>query len=289
MKTIGFTFSNGYFDLPDEDSFFYVVENGNICGIVADGITRDPLNIKILPAHNTHAFSEFVKKYPRPSPAKIVSDILCKNFVSEIINAKKKSSSAIIQSLKKANNEVFLWNKKNIGKPNYLDKDIGGTVAAAFSCENKILTYSYNSDCGVAVFDKNGENKFISKDLMVMCEDVRRRMGVEMGNWNEPDARKEIRSLYRNTLKKSKSGECAAHGAFTGEKIAFSPELLSSGKISVSSGDCVIVFSDGARDYVENKKKCGQMIKKGLSYLKKYLQSGRYTKKERTIVAFFIE
>jgi hypothetical protein len=228
-----------------------------------------------------------VKTYPIPSPSKIVSDILCSKFIEKMIENAQKDNS-IISSLEVANTEIKMWNKKNIKNINYLDKDFGGTIAAAFKYYNGNLDFVYNADCGIAIFDKLGKRKFISEDLMLTADKNRIDAKIDIEDWNDNIQRANFRKEFRNKVKLDKNGKCLSFGAFTGEKRVFLPELIKKGSLKISTGDFIIAFTDGARDYIENTNKIATCLSTDIASLKTYLSSNDYTKKERSIIAIQI-
>ena len=66
IKTIGL-------DFPIEDQFYA----DELCAIVADGITRDPIG---LPDFSVVSEQEVVRKYPRPSGAELAAKEICAHF-----------------------------------------------------------------------------------------------------------------------------------------------------------------------------------------------------------------
>ena len=222
-------------NFPREDQFF---ANQNIA-VVADGITRDPVGIAFDEAAKD--FNEAVKHYPRPSgamlAAKEVTDTFQNNFMGNL-------SEAMIL----ANENIRKLNEKYIPKCDYLQNDFYGTVASAAFIENHLLHYSYICDCGVIVYDKNGNIIFQTEDEFE--KNTRPFLNQIPYPWTDDQARIITRRDYRNNLNMIHDGKCVSYGALTGEKSAES--FIREGTFHLHEGDTVIVYSDGLFHFLHN-------------------------------------
>ena len=232
------TFDNiltvGY-DFPVEDCF-YVGDNE---AIVADGITRDPIGVGDF---STCSKEDFLNKYPRPSGGGLAAKEICNSF--------SKSTGNLKERLVMANEAVKSLNNKYIKSCDYLENDYYGAVAACVSITDDVLYYSYICDCGVIVYDKNGNIKFKTQDDKELFSDPYiDKIGIP---WNLPEARKIVRSEYRNNLNNIVDGKCVSYGALTGEEVAVS--FIREGSISLDKGDIVIVYSDGLTNFLNDKE-----------------------------------
>jgi len=292
MKSIGFTIgNNSHKKLPDEDCYSWKIEGKRVFACVADGITRDPKNypkdLSFLPKNTSKDFKYFLEQYPKPSPAAIASKIFVKSSLKFLKN-KKPTIKNLLQASKIANDKIGKWNKEHMKNPNYLDRDLAGCVGIiAGMSEDMKIKFLYNSDCGLAIFDKDGSLKFITEDLVKTKEKFIKIRGKI--DWSNPQIRVRARKEFRNNLK-FRNGECISYGAFTGEKQALSKHLAKTGSLKVNLGDIIILFSDGAREYFDRGRKEASCIsaRRGIEGLKKYLSSGKYDKRERTIIAIQI-
>ncbi len=271
------TFDNiltvGY-DFPVEDCF-YVGDNE---AIVADGITRDPIGVGDF---STCSKEDLLKKYPRPSGGELAAKEICNSF--------SKSRGTLKERLVMANEAVKSLNNKYIKSCDYLENDYYGAVAACISIKDDVLYYSYICDCGVIVYDKNGNIKFKTQDDKELFSDPYiDKIGIP---WNLPEARKIVRSKYRNNLNNIVDGKCVSYGALTGEEVAVS--FIREGSISLDKGDIVIVYSDGLTNFLNDKEFINIMLKFEKDKVEKYIEEKAkedYKKygSEKTLVVFKI-
>jgi len=241
---------------PVEDAFKFDKKRGILA--VADGVTRDPCEHLSL--------IEEVIDYPDPSPARKAADIFCGNFVKRA----DANSSKIKRAFKFANDEIGKWNAKHIPKPDYVVNDLAGTVASGAIISGSSYHYGFICDCGVAVFDSNGKLKFKTDDEGPTTRDkeiwplIRKKLGRDI-NWKMPEARRELRSNYRNNPKNP------SFGVLTGEPLAMRYVRVGSGKLD--SGDVLMVYSDGVAGIIFSKD-FSKLIKKGeFPELKDFCQS----------------
>lgn len=261
-------------DFPTEDQF-YASKNE---AIVADGITRDPIGVRDL---STCSQKEFLEKYPNPSGAELAAKEICNTF--------SKTTGSLIDRLIKCNNTVKELNDKYILKCDYLENDYYGAVASCISIENNILNYAYICDCGVIVYNNLGYIKFQTEDdKMLYSDSYISKIGIP---WNLPEARIIVRKDFRNNLKNIQDGKCVSYGAITGEEAAI--KFIKNGKIKLSSGDRILVYSDGFSKFLHEKEFIMQIInferERFESYIEMKSQSDdeRYGK-EKTLVLFKI-
>ncbi len=100
----------------------------------------------------------------------------------------------------------------------YLENDYYGAVASCMHIENNILDYAYICDCGLIIYDKEGNVKFQTEDEKELYSDPYiNQIGIP---WNLPEARVIVRRDYRNNLSNIKDGKCVSYGALTGEESA---------------------------------------------------------------------
>ncbi len=259
-------------NFPIEDQF-YASENE---AIAADGITRDPIGISDL---STCTQKEFLAKYPRPSGAELAAKEICNTF--------SKSSGLLKDRLIQCNHAIKTLNDKYILECDYLENDYFGAVASCVSIKNDILDYAYICDCGVMVFDSLGNIKFQTEDDKEHYSDpFINRIGI---SWNLPEARVIVRRDYRNNLDNTYEGKCVSYGAITGESAAIS--FIKSGQIKLSTGDIVLVYSDGFSKFLHEQDFISQIINFEKNKFENYIEmkaQSNYEKygKEKTLVLF---
>ena len=260
------------FDFPVEDQY-YVNEN---VAIVADGITRDPIGISDF---SKCSKKDFLEKYPRPSGAELAVNDICETF--------SKTNGSLVNRLIESNKSVRKLNETYISECDYLENDYYGAVASCISIENDILNYAYICDCGVIVYDKNGNMKFKTEDDKELYSDPYiNKIGI---SWDLPEARKLVRSKYRNNLNNIVDGKCVSYGALTGEESAVS--FIRSGQIKLEDGDIIIVYSDGFSYYLTDKEFINNIINFDNAVFETYIEEKSkedYEKysKEKTLVMF---
>lgn len=265
IKTIGLNF-------PIEDQYY--ADNNE--AIVADGITRDPASISDFSKFTNE---EMLKHYPNPSGAKLAAKKVCESF--------SKSNGTLKERLVIANEDVKELNKEYIKNCDYLENDYYGAVASCVSIKNDILYYAYICDCGVIVYDKNGNIKFKTEDDKELYSDpFINKIGIP---WYLPEARKIVRSEYRNNLNNIVDGKCVSYGALTGEESAI--HFIREGNIHLVDGDIIIVYSDGISSYLNDNEFISQLLNFDKEKFEEFIEKKSkedYEKygKEKTLVMF---
>ncbi len=227
IKTTGCNF-------PVEDQFYADQEEA----IVADGITRDPIGVFDL---TSCSFEEMLKRYPRPSGAELAAREICEIFPK--INGTLKSK------LEEINKKIKILNEKNIIKCDYLQNDYYGAVVACIHFYNDYLEYAYISDCGIIIYDANGDIKFQTEDdKLIYSDPYINKIGIP---WHLPESRVIVRRDFRNNPNNIKDGKCVSYGAITGEDEAL--KFIRSGNKKVEKGDFIIVYSDGFSNFLHEK------------------------------------
>ena len=223
-------------DFPVEDSYY-----ANDCfAIVADGITRDPVGVLDL---YSVSFEEAKRLYPRPSGGELAAQELT-NFAMKYIkriDMQDDIEQAMCDLLIEGNRSIKELNDRFVPECDYLQNDYYGTVGACASIVANQLYYSYICDCGIIVYDKDGNIKFQTEDdKAVYSDSYIDEIGIP---WNLPEARVIVRRDYRNNIYNIQDNQCVSYGALTGEKDAVS--FIRSGFINVDSTDTIVVYGDG--------------------------------------------
>lgn len=259
-------------NFPIEDAF-YAEDN---LAVVADGITRDPIGIADF---KEASFQKFLDCYPRPSGAELAAKEICNTF-------KNDRMESLVETMKKANENVRILNEKYVPFCDYLENDYYGAVCSCVFISNNILNWSYVCDCGILVYDKEGNIKFQTEDDKLLVDPYIDSSGML---WNLPSGRMTVRKKYRNCPGFYIDGNLASYGSFTGELQA--NEFIKSGSISLEKGDIIIVYSDGFTEYFKQNDfyRCLMNIKENKLLFDEYVEKialSDYEKygKEKTIV-----
>jgi len=222
---------------PSEDS--YSIDEKNRIFSVADGVTRDPL--LYLPDITTLGGKlKFARSYPKQSPAKMSADIFCNVFPIVLSDFRDKDENAVRVAFGESNKKIGEWNKNNIPCPNYLLNDFAGCVSAGVSIEKGVINWGYLTDCGVTIFDKNGDIRFRTENQGPDKYDknIRKDKRLTGLDWRNPRAREVIRKYYRNNPKEENS-----FGVLTGEETAM--HYVRTGRKEIMPEEYLIVYSDG--------------------------------------------
>ncbi|MBI2451498.1 hypothetical protein HYV50_00295 [Candidatus Pacearchaeota archaeon] len=240
--TEGFTVENWKLRLmrkPVEDAFGF--DNMSKIMAVADGVTRDPFE----DLHNVGTLMgkiDFLLNYPKPSPAKVASNILVETFRIALIDYYElnRNEKAIRKAFDEANKEIRNWNGRNISNADYLTNDFAGCVAAGICRLSDVFSFGYLTDAGIAVFDLLGNLKFRTENQGPDKHDKyiwqdKRLQGID---WRNPEARRIVRRDYRNNPKEEHS-----FGVLTGEDSAMN--YVRTGTQELRGDDILVVYTDG--------------------------------------------
>ena len=128
-------------------------------------------------------------------------------------------------------------------------------MAACVSICETVLNYAYICDCGIIVYDRDGNIKFKSDDDKEIYSDKYIGMGIP---WQLPETRKIVRRDFRNNLSNIVDGKCVSYGALTGEEEAIS--FIREGSVALDNNDIVIVYSDGLSNYLKEASFINQVL-----------------------------
>ncbi|MEM4270820.1 MAG: hypothetical protein QXO70_01850 [Candidatus Pacearchaeota archaeon] len=241
VKMQGFTVHHPFCLKPEEDSYGFSRKHQLVA--IADGVTRDPKNMPILPdsKKDIPGMARFFLNYPRPSPAKRAADAFVKTYLQAMTSFKEKDAQAIYEAFKEVNNQIRILNLCYNIFPDYLENDYWACVAAGTTLreqdKQKILSWGFISDCGVAVFDENGNIVFKTKNEGPN-EKIDKERDKVYGSFRFPEGRKATRRIYRNNPQNP-----LAYGALTGEEEAM--HYVRTGELELKPGNILVVYTDG--------------------------------------------
>ncbi len=250
--------------MPTEDSFSIDSKNGIFA--VADGVTRDPY--EFLPDMGTlKGKIRFSLGYPRPSPARIASDIFTQIFPSILLDYSEsnRDEKVIRMAFNEANRRIGVWNAQNMPNPDYVLRDFAGCVASGTQLNQGLVYLGFLTDCGVAIFDENGnlrfrtENQGPDKHDKYIWKDER----LQKIDWKNPEARRIVRRDYRNNPSEEHS-----FGVLTGEETAM--QYVRTATQEIKPNEHLVVYTDGLEPIIfsgEFADKLRQKDVKGLENL----------------------
>lgn len=224
---------------------------------------------------------KMLKFYPRPSGAELAAKEIVKTF--------SNANGSLKEKLLVCNQKVKDLNNQYIVKCDYLENDYYGAVAACIKIENNILNYAFICDCGIIIYDSEGNIKFQTEDEKELYSDPYiNNIGVP---WNLPDARVIVRREYRNNINNIQDGKCVSYGALTGEESAI--DFIRTGKIKLENGDFIIIYSDGLSNFLPRKDFINQILNFEKKQFEQFINNESekdYDKygKEKTLVLYKI-
>ncbi len=205
-------------------------------------------------------------KYPKPRPAKRAADTFSNKAIESMMGFARnnRNGNAVLQSFGIGNKALKSLNFQYNPNPDYLENDYLACVAAMASIQGGVLSYGFIADCGVAVFDNNGNILFKTNDegpntRGSIDEDVYEKYSER---FNNPDGRKRIRREYRNN-----PGNPLAYGALTGEDSAM--HYVRTGQVGVAPNDLVFVYSDGLEHVLHLGEFSDKVRRRGLAGIEK--------------------
>ena len=247
--------------------------------VVADGVTRDPL--EVLPDVSTDGglriFSEkYMERYGEENPAFESARII----VEEGLKSKDGDVKNVLVS---GNPALMKYNQKLYGngleKVDYVVNDLACCAASCAVVSGKELSWSYVADCGVAVVSQDAVWK---TDVDMDLSEGARQKTLKtngLGDWFQPETRKFTRGVLRNNKEYNGKG---AYGVLSGEESG--EAFVRSGSRGLKKGDVVLVYSDGALPFLFDEE-CVEMIReKDFEGVKKYC--AERVKTEGTLVYY---
>ena len=242
-------------NFPVEDQY-YASDNE---AIVADGITRDPIGVDKLSAFSSE---EKIRRYPRPSGAELAAKTICHTF--------PRTTGTLKERLIECNKAIKLLNDKYVEQCDYLQNDYYGAVASCMHMENSVMEYAYICDCGIIVYDTAGKVKFQTEDDKELYSDPYIERALLESPWDLPEGRAIVRRDFRNRINNIQNGSCVSYGALTGEKVA--EYFIKSGKIELSRGDVIGIYSDGFKNFLHDEEFIKLVINFEKERLEKYVK-----------------
>lgn len=213
---------------PNED-FFLILKKPPIF-VLADGVTQSRFE------DGTYAY---------PAGARAAAEIFCQGVVGYLEENFKPENKIIEEAFNFANERIWKLNENEgmTEKLDYVVYDYFDTVAVAGFLAKDILYYGYVGDCGLAIFDKNNNLKFQTRD---MVEPAKEKARVIYKNWDGMDKNERIKIFHRD-FRNNPSGQ--GYGSFSGEPGVKKYYKIDS--LILDSGDLVIFYSDGFVEYLK--------------------------------------
>lgn len=255
----------------------YTVKDTIFC--VADGVTRDPINGKLVPYPKTKEEVEYLASvYPNPSGALLSAKICTENFVKYMQNYAQIKEIVLEEVAKKVNADIWEINKDR--KIDYVVEDyycceaVGGIIV-----ENTLYCFSMG-DCHITVLNENLDIIFTTINNHLNWDNYEReilkKQDPEKYDWNKPEYRALVRSKYRNKPGQVYNGKEISYAAFTGEKEA--EYYIDTYKVDLKDAKYVCAYSDGCEPNFSSKEN----IKKLLDNPEEIKQVGH----EKTLVIY---
>lgn len=213
---------------PNED--FFLISKKEPIFALADGVTQ----------------SRFENgDYAYPAGARAAAQIFSHSFVEFIEENFKSNKKVIGDAFDFANKRIWDLNNQEgmVEKLDYVVHDYFDTVGAAGFFSENILFYGYVGDCGLAIFDKDDNLKFQTKDMVEPAVNIARSRHK---NWSEL-SQNERTAIFHRDFRNNPSGE--GYGSFTGE-----PGVKKYYKIDAfepTDDDLIIFYSDGFVEYLK--------------------------------------
>ncbi|MDO8265001.1 MAG: protein phosphatase 2C domain-containing protein [Candidatus Parcubacteria bacterium] len=225
---------------PNED--FYLISDVFPLFILADGVSQ---------AHFPSG------GYAFPAGARAAAQILCYTaleFLENKLQAVKNNQGVKEEEIKKLIGESFdLVNSrikdlnKNEGitdKLDYFVYDYFDTVGIVGFILQGVLYYGYVGDCGMAVFDKNNNLKFLTTNQVAPINNI--IAPGQYPNWEEKTEAEKTKILHKE-FRNNISGP--GYGSFSGEEGVKHHYIIES--LRPELGDLIIFYSDGFFPYFQ--------------------------------------
>ncbi len=241
---------------PNED-FFLISEKYPIF-VLADGVTQSrfedgsysyPAGARAAAEIFCYSAMEYLESNFKPNKNKF----LFLNFSNRVFipkfekfrNEESEIKKIIENGFDFANERIWELNENEgmTEKLDYVVLDYFDTVGVAGFLAKDILYYGYVGDCGLAIFDKNNNLKFQTRD---MVEPAQERARSIYKNWGGM-AQNERTKIFHRDFRNNPSGK--GYGSFTGEPGVKKYYKIDS--LILDSGDLVIFYSDGFVGYLK--------------------------------------
>ena len=149
------------------------------------------------------------------------------------------------------------------------------------------LEYAYISDCGIIIYDANGNIKFQTEDdKLIYSDPYINKIGIP---WHLPESRVIVRRDFRNNPNNIKDGKCVSYGAITGEDEALN--FIRYGSKKIENGDLILLYSDGFSNFLHEKDFIDEIKKFDKNSFENFVNNKSTTNydlygKEKTIVLY---
>jgi len=225
---------------PNED--FYLMSDVLPIFVLADGVSQ---------AHFPSG------GYAFPAGARAAAQIFCYTtleFLEKKLQGIKNNSEIDDQKIKGLIREAFDQANFRIKELNknegitdnldYLVYDYFDAVGISGFLLNGTLYFGYVGDCGMAVFDKDNNLKFLTKDQVVPVVNI--IAPGQYPDWEEKSEAERMRIMHKE-FRNNVSGP--GYGSFSGEDGVRSHYIIES--LKPETGDLIIFYSDGFFPYFQ--------------------------------------
>lgn len=259
---------------PREDAFAF--DNLEEIAAAGDGVTRDCYNGRAA-AGRLRGFFDINLYYPRnPDPAQIAATTGVRKYIELMrdIAIRNRDGKAMKRTILDVNWIIGEEGKKlglNPKTVDYLVNDFPGTALAATAVREhagkRVLTVGHICDCGVAVFDENGNlitstpdegperSKEFNYKLNLRVNRLLEAEGHTNFSWQNSRKRQITRSGFRNNPK-----ELFSYGVLTGEPDKKIEPYIKTEECELHPGFKVVCYTDGAAPIMFNETAPGKRV-----------------------------
>lgn len=202
------------------------------CYVIADGVTRDSYSATEIASSGSAA----------------AATIFCESVLS-FLKSSSCDDDCLNLAFDTANQQIGELNRANGKGTDPISNDYFGAVgAAAFICDEGHLHFGYVGDCRIVVGGEKGKILETPDEVAPVRAYLSylKAHGLESRDMRSRLIRSQVRN---NASFHDASGHPAGYGVFTGE--AGVRDFYRIGRVSLSSNDLVLLFSDGMAPIVE--------------------------------------
>jgi len=235
MKILSFIKQSSFGNSHPQEDFFAVSKNYPIF-VVADGVS---LNF------------DDDKNYPNHSGAGEAAKIFCETVILEAERRYKNFDESNLKDIFELGNKAVLEYNISQGRTkntiNYWDVDLFSATTSFLLIKDSKAYWWTLCDSGIALFNKNGKQLFISLNVWIMLEKF---IPKNLKKITGKERFKMLHKDYRNAV--DENGRPVGYGVVTGEEAA--KYYLNCGEADLNVGDLIFVYTDGFENYFNLKE-----------------------------------